>query len=71
MPLWYAGFMPELRDFPAGIWSTYTLWQFSSEIKRQYAIPGVKPDIDINVYNGTVQQLKAAWPFTRKERIRD
>jgi len=68
MPLWYANFVPKVRNFPAGVWSTYTLWQFSSEIKRQYAIPGTRPDIDINVYNGTVEQLKSAWPFTHKEK---
>ncbi|MGV8676935.1 glycoside hydrolase family 25 protein [Pseudomonas aeruginosa] len=64
-PLWYARFKPKVTDFPVGVWSSYTLWQFSSEILLQMPIPGVKSDMDINVYNGTVEQLRAAWPLTK------
>jgi GH25 family lysozyme M1 (1,4-beta-N-acetylmuramidase) len=64
-PLWYARFKAKVTDFPAGAWSTYTLWQFSSEILPQMPVPGTRPDMDINVFNGTVEQLKAAWPLTR------
>jgi lysozyme len=36
-----------------------------SEILVQLPVPGTKSDMDINVFNGTVDQLKAAWPFTK------
>lgn len=66
-PLWYARFKSKVTDFPSGVWPSYTLWQFSSEILAQLPVPGTKPDMDINVFNGTVQQLKDAWPLTKVE----
>src|SRR5688572_29985879 len=63
-PLWYARFKSAAPDFPTGLWRSYTLWQFSSEKLSQMALPGVKPDMDINVYNGTVDDLKSNWPLT-------
>ena len=65
-PLWYARFRPDIPDFPKGTWTTYTLWQFSSEIRVQYRIPGTRFDMDINVFNGSVEELKRVWPFTRR-----
>jgi GH25 family lysozyme M1 (1,4-beta-N-acetylmuramidase) len=64
-PLWYARFKSVVTDFPTGLWQSYTLWQFSSEIRSQMSLPGVKRDMDINVYNGTVDDLKSNWPLTR------
>lgn len=64
-PLWYARFKSKITDFPTGVWSSYTLWQFSSELLTQLLIAGTKPDIDVNVFNGTVEQLKTAWPITK------
>lgn len=64
--LWYARFRPDIPDFPKGAWTTYVLWQFSSEIRVQYRIPGTRSDMDVNVFNGSVDELKRAWPFTRK-----
>ena len=66
-PLWYARFKSRVSDFPKGVWSSYTLWQFSSELLAQLPVPGTKPDMDINVFNGTTDQLKAAWPLTKVE----
>jgi GH25 family lysozyme M1 (1,4-beta-N-acetylmuramidase) len=63
--LWYARFKPDVKDFPKGIWPTYALWQFSSEIRVQKLIPGTDPDIDVNVYNGSVDALRSAWPLTK------
>jgi lysozyme len=71
--LWYARFKDTVTDFPKGTWDTYTLWQFSSEINCKptdrpaclYTVPGTDYDMDVNVYNGTVAQLKAAWPFDK------
>lgn len=64
-PLWYARFKSKVTDFPSGVWPTYTLWQFSSEILAQLPVPGTKTDMDINVFNGSPEQLKAAWPLTK------
>ena len=64
-PLWYARFRAKVTDFPIGVWWTYTLWQFSSELLVQMPVPGTKRDMDINVYNGTAEQLKASWPLTK------
>jgi lysozyme len=61
--LWYARFRASFPGLPNGPWKTYALWQFSSEIKVQYRVPGTDPDMDVNVYNGSIQQLKADWPL--------
>jgi lysozyme len=63
-PLWYARFKKKVTDFPRGLWQSYSLWQFSSEILPQMPIPGIKTDMDINVYNGTPQDLRSKWPLT-------
>lgn len=66
-PLWYARYKKKVSDFPKGIWSSYTFWQFSSEInckprqKCLYRIPGTSKNLDLNVYNGTVEELREAW----------
>jgi len=62
--LWYARFKSTIKDFPHGLWLTYTFWQFSSEILAQKAVPRTKPDMNINVYNGSVADLRAKWPIT-------
>jgi GH25 family lysozyme M1 (1,4-beta-N-acetylmuramidase) len=72
--LWYARFKRTVTDFPAGTWSTYTIWQFSSEqnctpTNRSaclYTVPGTEYDMDIDVYNGTIDELRMKWPFLRK-----
>ena len=64
-PLWYANFVGSVHDFPTGVWSSYTLWQFSSEILTQKAVPGTKADMDVNVFNGSRDDLKAKWPLIR------
>jgi hypothetical protein len=70
-PLWYARFKPVVTDFPKGIWTSYTLWQFSSEINCArdnraaclYTVPGTEYDMDVDVFNGTIEELKRGWPF--------
>ena len=72
-PLWYARFKSSVTDFPTKTWDSYTLWQFSSEINCKpdqpedclYRVPGTQTDMDVNVYRGTVDELKANWPFKR------
>jgi lysozyme len=72
--LWYARFASRVTDFPTKTWDSYTLWQFSSEINCRRAhpdrclfrVPGTQTDMDVNVYKGTVEDLRAKWPFGRE-----
>lgn len=65
--LWYARFKKDVDDFPKDIWKTYTFWQFSSEINCKpkeaclYRVPGTEYDMDINVYNGTADEMRRNW----------
>lgn len=67
IPLWYARFKQEVTDFPKGIWKSYTFWQFSSEINCKsgeeclYRAPGTEYDMDVNVYNGTIEEIRQQW----------
>jgi GH25 family lysozyme M1 (1,4-beta-N-acetylmuramidase) len=71
--LWYARFRKSVTDFPAGTWKTYTVWQFSSEQNCSpanrpvclYTVPGTEYDMDIDVYNGTIEKLRRDWPFDK------
>lgn len=72
--LWYARFKRSISDFPAGTWKTYTLWQFSSEMNCTaadratclYSVPGTGYDMDVDVFNGTIDELKNIWPFEKQ-----
>src|SRR2546421_12913774 len=69
--LWYARFRRNVIDFPPGTWKTYTVWQFSSEQNCSpanrpaclYTVPGTEYDMDIDVLNGTIDELRSKWPF--------
>ena len=71
--LWYARFKRNVTDFPPGTWKTYTIWQFSSEqnctpANRSaclYTVPGTEYDMDVDVYNGTIEELRSRWPFDK------
>ena len=77
--LWYARFKNNVTDFPQGTWKTYTLWQFSSEINCSptnrsaclYSVPGTGFDMDVNVFNGTIEKLKREWPFNKPPLVLD
>ena len=72
-PLWYARFKRSVTDFPQGTWQTYAIWQFSSEMNCNpgnraaclYSVPGTEYDMDVDVYNGTIEELRTNWPFDR------
>lgn len=69
--LWYARFKSTVTDFPNGVWTRYTFWQFSSEINCLpnnrdaclYTVPGTAYDMDVDVFNGTIEELKRKWPL--------
>ena len=69
--LWYARFKSSVTDFPKGVWNTYAIWQFSSEINCLpnnraaclYTVPGTPYDMDVNVFNGTIEELRRDWPL--------
>jgi len=71
--LWYARFKRSVTDFPQGIWKTYTVWQFSSEQNCThrnrpaclYTVPGTEYDMDVDVFNGTVEELRSRWPLDK------
>jgi lysozyme len=71
--LWYARFKRNVTDFPSGTWKTYTVWQFSSEQNCSstnraaclYTVPGTEYDMDLDVFNGTIEELRSKWPFER------
>jgi GH25 family lysozyme M1 (1,4-beta-N-acetylmuramidase) len=67
LPIWYARYKPDIASaFPAGNWSNYFLWQFSSATncsKRRcpYRVPGTLTDIDVNVAGVDLEELKRVW----------
>jgi lysozyme len=71
--LWYARFRRNVTDFPPGTWKTYTIWQFSSEQNCSpanrsaclYTVPGTEYDMDVDVYNGTIEELRNRWPLDK------
>lgn len=67
-PLWYARYAPAPIGIPTQIWPTYALWQYTDgDVGPQpHDTPGVS-GADRNIFQGTTQQLKDAWPLTRRE----
>jgi lysozyme len=70
--LWYARFINSIPPLSKKVWEKVTFWQFASEINCRktpteyapncpYKIAGTKNDIDINVFNGTIDELKRFW----------
>ena len=66
-PLWIARFRSTHGMTDHRIWPNYTFWQFSSEINCKpgasclYRVPGTRPDMDVNVFNGDAAALRAAF----------
>lgn len=63
-PLWIANYMhiekyeppPEAKPYIPKPWTTWTAWQWSADKGRH--IPGILTDIDRNLFNGTVDDLR-------------
>jgi lysozyme len=67
-PLWYARYGSSPIGIPAAIWPTYTLWQYTDGDvgPEPHDTPGTT-GADRNIFQGTIQELKSLWPFTRRE----
>ena len=67
-PLWYARYAASPIGIPTAVWPTYTLWQYTDGDAgpEPHETPGTS-GADRNIFQGTTQELKALWPFTRKE----
>lgn len=69
LPLWYARYETDIAPhFPKGNWQDYALWQFASQnncskTRCPYRPNGTNRDIDVNIADMTVAELKRAWPF--------
>ena len=76
LSLWYARFSPNIEGhFPKGNWDSYDLWQFAANIncsKRRcpYRPAGTPIDIDVNVADMTVEELRAAWPLGKLKDVK-
>lgn len=58
-PLWVAHYgVAKPADAPG--WKRWDFWQFSGS----GAIPGIKGKVDLNVYNGTLDELREAYGVT-------
>lgn len=66
-PLWYARYAPAAIEIPP-TWKTYTLWQYTEGKEFNDNFPGVNHggECDRNRYQGTADDLRAAWPLTRR-----
>jgi lysozyme len=67
-PLWYARYAASPIGIPTAVWPTYTLWQYTDGDAgpEPHDTPGTS-GADRNNFQGTTQELKALWPFTRRE----
>lgn len=68
-PLWYVRYAPAPIGIPTQVWPLgYTLWQYTDGDSgpQPHDTPGAS-GADRNMFQGTTQQLKDAWPFTRRE----
>ncbi|MGL4488466.1 MAG: glycoside hydrolase family 25 protein [Rhizobiaceae bacterium] len=77
LQLWYARYKPTIDEhFPKGNWDNYALWQFATQVNCKkgscpYRIAGTNLDIDINVADMSVAELKKAWPLDGLVAIKD
>jgi lysozyme len=65
-PLWYARYASAPIGIPTAIWPTYKLWQYTDgDVPQPVPTPGTS-GADRNRYQGTLEQLREDWPFTRR-----
>jgi lysozyme len=71
-PLWYARYRETPIGIPTHTWPTFTLWQYTNGTlgPEPRQTPGAS-GADRDRFDGTVKQLRVAWPFTfRSEGVR-
>jgi lysozyme len=63
-PLWYQQYQPIVTGIPTRTWPTFAFWQYDDENRANGGPPkNILPGADWNRYSGSLDQLKAAWPF--------
>jgi lysozyme len=66
-PLWYSRYRDSPIGIPGQVWSKYTLWQYTdgNNGPDPKTVDGIGR-CDRNIFDGSAEDLKAQWPFTRK-----
>jgi lysozyme len=65
-PLWYVRYAASPIGIPTAIWPTYTLWQYTDgDVPQPTPTPGTS-GADRSRYQGSLDQLKLDWPFTKR-----
>ena len=66
-PLWYARYTHLPIGIPTQVWPTYTLWQYTdgNNGDEPHRVDGIGR-CDRDRYQGSTDELRAAWPFTRR-----
>ena len=68
-PLWFVRYRDRPLGVPRDTWPHgQVLWQFSSEIRPVCRIRGADRRTDVNLYNGSLSDVRRAWPFTTATR---
>ena len=69
LKVWYARYKGDIRGvFPTGNWYRYLIWQFASgdnctKKSCPYRVAGTQRNIDVNVMNMSVNEVRQRWPF--------
>lgn len=67
LPLWLANTTPNLSSpTPPAPWTTFKLWQYSWKGR----VPGISGDVDVSVFNGTLDELRAWAGISVLDRLR-
>jgi len=67
-PLWYLRYRRSPIGIPTAIWPTYTLWQYTDgDVGPEPHETAGTTGADRSIFQGTTEELKALWPFTRRE----
>jgi lysozyme len=66
-PLWYARYRDKPLGIPLQVWKGYTIWQYTdgNNGMEPQSVDGIG-NCDRDFFNGSPEELRAQWPFTRK-----
>jgi len=67
-PLWYSRYASSPIGIPTATWPSYTLWQFNdgNSGPAPHSVKGIGR-CDHNRFDGTLEELRLQWPFTRRD----